>query len=139
MSTLESGRLELSYNQRVCKVDEHPDYTLVVGVVMLPDLIDNQGDFADADVIERAAHGFMEESGRPALMHKTRLTKREASIVESQIVRSANYSIGGTKVPIGGWVIAMRVYDPATRAALRKGLFRGFSIGADADFQTVEA
>jgi hypothetical protein len=122
----------------LCKVDEHPDFTLVTGLVMVPDKFDNQGDVASADVIERAAHGFMEEHGRPAIMHKTRLTKREAAIVESQIIRSENYSINGTRVPIGSWLVTMKVYETNLRSAIRRGIFQGFSIGADADFQVVE-
>jgi hypothetical protein len=137
MSNLETARLEMSYGQRICKVDEHPDCSLVVGVVMIPDKIDNQGDYASADVIEKAAHGFLEESGRPGLMHKARLTKREACIVENQIVRSRGYRIDGVEVPLGSWVLAMRIYDPSIRDAVRRGLFRGFSIGANADFETI--
>lgn len=132
-----AARLEMAYDERILKVDDNQEYTFVLGAVMVPERFDNQGDIASAEVIERAAHGFIEESGRPGLMHKVRLTKREAAIVESYIVRSPGYAIGGTELPIGTWIVGMRVYDPRSRAAIKKGIFGGFSIGADADYNII--
>ena len=137
MTERKAARLEMSFDERILKADEHPDYTLVVGVVMVPERFDNQGDIASASVIEDAAHWFMEEQGKPAVMHKAALKKREATVVESYVVRGSGYSIGGTEVPEGAWVIAWRVYDPQTRAAIKKGIFGGFSLGADADYVNI--
>lgn len=74
-SPLKTRRLELSNNEGLRQIEENPDYTFVLGVVIIPDPSTTRGDVASADVIERAAHGFLDlhhatASVSAALTHK---------------------------------------------------------------------
>lgn len=70
------------------KADEHPDYTIVVGPVLVPDETDKQGDIISAEAIEEAAHDFLANRGRVGLQHQMLLGSRDTELVESTIVRS---------------------------------------------------
>ena len=48
---------------------------LVYGVVYEPDVEDAHGDFMDAETIEKAAHGFMEEYQNLSLIHISEPTR----------------------------------------------------------------
>jgi len=112
----------------ISKIAEHPDYTYILGPVLIPDAIDHQGDVVSADVIEKAAHDYMQDSQRPGLMHKQMLGNREVQIVESYILREPTIYKGKT-LPTGTWMAGMRVYDATLRKHIREGRLRGFSIG----------
>ena len=61
------------------------------------------------------------EQGKP-------LKSRAARVVESQIVRSENYTINGTLVPQGAWLVGIKVYDPAIQKAIRSGRYTALQI-----------
>jgi hypothetical protein len=113
------------------KVDSTPDYTYILGPILVPDRVDKQGDMIDAGEIELAAHAYVEDCQRAGVMHKVVLSKRSCPLVESYIVRSPNYVVNGVPISEGTWLAAFRVYDPEVRQAILAGKFRGFSIGAD--------
>ena len=110
------------------KTEEHPDYTFVLGPVLVPDKPDLQGDVISSDEIEKAAHDFMQDSQRPGLMHQLMLGSRDASVVESYILRRS-YKVGSRSLAKGTWMVAMRVYNKDLRKLIREGTLKGYSIG----------
>ena len=122
----EGCRVEFHYE--FAKAEEHPDYTFILGPVLVPEKVDRQGDVISADVIEKAAHDYMEDSQRPGLMHQLMLGTRDARVVESFIART-NMKMGGRTIKKGTWMVAMRVYNEELRKMIRAGKFTGFSIG----------
>lgn len=107
------------------------DHTFVLGPVLVPEMEDRQGDIADAAEIEKAAHEFLAESRRPGLMHSRMLASHETQVVESYLLRQP-MEVGGTTLPVGTWMIGMKVYSPRIRKAILGGELRGFSIGGRA-------
>ena len=110
------------------KATEHPDYTFVLGPVLVPESVDKQGDIISADEIEKAAHSYMEDSQRPGLMHQLMLGTRDAQVVESYIVRKS-FKAGDRTIKRGTWLCAMRIYDSKLRKLVREGNLKGYSIG----------
>ncbi len=115
--------------QPFCKVDDaNKDYTFVYGPVLVPEAIDKQGDIISDVEIEAAAHRFMEGPQAPGLMHTAVLGKRDAMVVESHITRY-KLTFGKTEIPVGTWMVGMRVYSPKLRKMIREGKLKGYSIG----------
>lgn len=110
------------------KTEEHPDYTFVLGPVLVPEVIDKQGDIISEDEIELAAHDYMEDSQQPGLMHQLMLKRRDAQVVESYILRSP-VKVGKRSIAKGTWMVAMRVYNDRLRKLVREGQLKGYSIG----------
>ena len=116
-------------SQPFCKVDDSAkDYTFVYGPVLVPEVVDKQNDIISADEIEAAAHRFMEGPQAPGLMHTAVLGKRDAMVVESHVTRY-KLTFGKTEVPVGSWMVGMRVYSPKLRKMIRDGKLKGYSIG----------
>lgn len=110
------------------KTEEHPEYTFVLGPVLVPEVIDKQGDVISAEEIELAAHDYMEDSQRPGLMHQLMLGTREAQVVESYVLRS-KVKVGGRSLAKGTWMVGMRIYNSQLRTLVRDGQLTGYSIG----------
>lgn len=115
----------------ILKADENPDFMFVMGPIMVPEKADRQGDVIAPEEIEKASHGYVEDSQRAGMQHAVVLKKRDIVMVESHIVRSDNYVLEGTPVTKGTWLVGFRVYNPEIRKAIKSGRFRGFSIGGD--------
>jgi hypothetical protein len=120
---------QFSATCELCKVQDENEYTFVWGPVLVPESMDKQGDVIAADEIEKAAHSFLEDSGRPGLLHRVMLGNRDATVVESGILRK-EYAISKDRtLPEGTWVLGMRVYNRKVRDLIIGGKLRGFSIG----------
>ena len=102
----------------------------VAGVVYEPDVIDAQGDSANADEIRKAAHKFLEDSRTIGLMHKEDAGPR-AKLVESYIVPD-NMRYGNQVIKKGSWVIVVKVTDNELWKAIKDGSITGFSMGGTA-------
>lgn len=113
---------------RILKAEARKDHTLVVGPVLVPEVPDNQGDVAGAEVIEAGAHDYLAKSRTPGLMHRYMLGGQSAEIVESYIDRTGK-SLPGVTLEPGTWVVAMRVRDEKLRKLIADGTLTGFSIG----------
>lgn len=114
---------------RIMKVSE--EQRIVAGIVYEPDVVDSQGDFADAEEIEKACHHFMMNGAKLGIMHTEEAGDR-AYIVENYIARSSHV-IGNQVVRKGTWVIAVKVYDDALWADINEGRYTGFSMGGLAE------
>lgn len=113
----------------LCKIEDGDDHTFVWGPVLIPETVDKQGDIISAEEIEEAAHGFLEDSGRPGLLHRVMLGSRDATIVESGLLR-APYKVSKTQtLPEGTWVLGMNVYNEKVRKLIISGKLKGYSIG----------
>jgi hypothetical protein len=102
------------------------------GFVLVPALIpeerDLQGDIISAEVIERAAHDYMQDSQTVGLMHKA--VAQGVVLVESYLAR-CDMEIAGVPVKKGTWLTGYRIYNQELRAAILSGVFTGISIGGE--------
>lgn len=105
------------------------DAGFVLVPVLVPEERDLQGDIISAEVIERAAHDYMEDSQVVGLMHKAEA--KGVVVVENTIVRSDNMEIEGVPVKKGTWLAGYRIYNQDLRAAILNGTFTGISIGGE--------
>lgn len=115
----------------ILKADEHPDFTFVLTPILVPESTDNQGDIIDEEVIQQAAHDYMEKSQVPGFMHRQMLGRSDAVMVESFITRLP-MTFNGKRVKKGTWIGAWRVYNPQLRGMIRTGKLGGVSIGGKA-------
>lgn len=109
----------------ICKIDEAK--RVVFGAVLIPDVVDSQGDTIDADTIRNAALGFMEQFRRVGIMH-TFDASSLVQIVESWIAPS-DFELDGHAVTKGTWLMSHRINDDSIWSLILDGSITGFSIG----------
>ena len=100
----------------------------IEGAVLIPEIIDHQGDIVSAEVIRKAAYDYMKRSQRPGLIHEVIVPSDACALVESRILKS-DESINGQELPPGTWVVKFHVIDEDLKEAVLDGKFNGFSIG----------
>jgi hypothetical protein len=102
---------------------------LVTGVVLQPEIPDAQGDVYSEEVVEAAAHRFMESYlARKAVLgvqHKD--YKRDLDLVESYIA-AADMIVHGNSVKAGSWLMTIKVNDDAIWKRVKSGELTGLSI-----------
>lgn len=104
-------------------------------VVLRPDVPDLHGDIYDADVVEEAAHNYMQHCRKSNLQH---LVQTElASVVESGIAKS-DYKLGDGEVKTGDWVMTMKINDDELWQMCKDGTFTGFSVGCMAETEAID-
>jgi len=113
---------------KIRKVDE--EKRLVMGVVYTPDEMDSQGDWADADTIERAAHEFQ----RQLLLHNVDTQHDykpdDGFVAESWIIRGEDPVFPDEKV--GTWVVVIKVANDDTWEKVKAGELAGLSFAGTA-------
>lgn len=100
----------------------------VWGVVMLPNVPDTQGQMFPPDAIRRAMHKFNARwlGKKGQVIRLQHGGKVDAEIVESyQTPSEVKYN--GTTVPEGAWVMAVKLWDTKTWAAVKAGDLTGLS------------
>lgn len=120
-----------SKNISIIKVDE--EKRLVYGTVYEPDVVDSQGDMASAEVIEKAAHSFLQKLHNKNVDTQHDFVADDGAVVESFILRSDDPLFPETKK--GSWVVAIKVAKDETWEAVKKGDITGLSM---AGFAAVE-
>lgn len=128
------GVPDLVYESPIIKVDQ--DKHLVTGVVYAPDVVDSQGEFMKADAIEKAAHDFMQSSRQIDERHNF-VTNESVSVVESYVAK-ADTEVDGQVVKKGTWLITTKVEDDKLWEAVKKGDYKGFSMGGTGTRKEVE-
>lgn len=103
------------------------DERYVLGVVLVPDEFDSQGDIYDAESVRKAAFYFMEETQRLGLMHQRTLARDKVRVLESYIAPT-DLHLDGHFVKKGTWLLAARVLDDALWQAVKDGRLTGWSI-----------
>lgn len=98
----------------------------VWGIVLAPDVEDEDGHTVDADEIERVAHRFMEMSRAIDVEHGG--VYPDIVPVESFIVRAPGYVLNGVEVPVGAWVLASHIKSPEIWARVESGELCGYSL-----------
>lgn len=124
--------------ETLVKVSE--DAGEILAVVYAPNLVDAQGEFADADVIKQMAYGFARDRGNVDIRHDNVAVKpSQAYVAESFIVakgdeRFADFKdANGKAVDVtGAWATVVKVDDPELRAKYRTGAWQGISMGGRA-------
>lgn len=99
---------------------------LVIGVVMEPDAVDTQGEYATAASIEEAAHNYMIASRTVGLQHTEDATG--CHVVESWIA-PCDLTFEGVQIRTGTWLMTIKVLNEEIWQAVLRGEFTGFSIG----------
>ena len=111
--------------------DVNPDdERYVLGVVLVPEQVDAQGDIYSHEEVRQAAHLFMEEFGGLGLMHQLRVND-QVKVLESYLAPT-DFQIGEVVVPRGTWLLAVRVLSDELWQRVRNGDLTGFSIGGSA-------
>ena len=106
---------------------------LVYGVVYEPDVEDVHGDFMDAETIEKAAHGFMEDYQQIDKQHD--FTTNAGKVVESYVA-PVDMTVGETIITKGTWVLVTKATDEMWES-IQKGEFTGYSLAGQAEVQEV--
>ena len=106
----------------------------VFGIVYEPDVVDLQGEFTDANEIEKAAHMFLENYRVLGDMHMDKVAPEDAAVIESYVA-PCEFIMGGQRVTKGSWVIGVQVHADALWKRIKDGEITGFSMGG---FATVE-
>jgi len=106
---------------------------IVGGIVYEPDAVDTQGDYTDAEEIQKAMYDFMEKyaknSKRIKIGHKGATHTfpiMECFQPEHDITR------GGQTVKKGAWWLMLKVTDKAVWDDIEKNKITGFSMGGSA-------
>lgn len=107
---------------------------LVYGVVYEPEVEDVHGDFMDADTIEKAAHGFMEDYQQIDKQHD--FTTNAGKVVESYVA-PVDMTIGETTITKGTWVLVTKATDELWES-IQKGEFTGYSLAGTAEVEEVK-
>lgn len=97
---------------------------LVYGIVYEPNVVDSQGDYTDADEIEKACHNFMlnyQEIGRRHFE-----TSPDIKLVECYVAPE-NLGINGETVRKGAWLICVKVFNDEVWKEVLSGELTGFS------------
>ncbi len=121
---------------RILKVDE--EERMVYGVVMEPDTVDTQGDWATAEEIRKAAHSYLEYKQHQGVMHKFFNFGKKLRIMESYIA-PVDFQMEGERVKQGSWIMATRVDDDGLWQAVKDGKLTGYSIGGTGKRRTTQA
>lgn len=106
---------------------------LVYGVVYEPDVEDAHGDYMDADTIEKAAHGFMEDYQQIDKQHD--FTTNAGKVVESYVA-PVDMTIADTTITKGTWVLVTKATDELWED-IQKGEFTGYSLAGTAQVEEV--
>lgn len=107
---------------------------LVYGVVYEPDVEDAHGDFMDAETIEKAAHGFMEEYQNIDKQHDF---KTNAGKVVESYVAPSDMTVGDTAIVKGTWVLVTKATDELWES-IQNGEFTGYSLAGTAEVEEVK-
>lgn len=126
---------ENPFHARILKADN--EQRMVYGVVMEPESVDTQGDFAHPQEIEKAAHDYLERKQKLGFMHKMFGFGKTLRIMESYLA-PCDFEMNGETVKKGSWVMAVRVLEEALWQAVKKGEVTGFSIGGTGKRVTIE-
>lgn len=137
----QNGQASFSTYGRIIAKDA--DHHFVTGVVYEPMAEDAHGNYMTEEEITKAAYYFAKSGAKVDLQHSFEpLTGAE--VVESWIAK-ADFSIDGTPVTKGTWLMTVELSDDSLWAAIEKGEITGFSMGGvgnyseeDVDLDTVE-
>ena len=106
------------------------DERYVLGVVLVPEEVDAQGDIYSADEVRQAAHRFMEEFGGLGVMHRVRANEQIKAL--ESFLAPGDFELGDASIKKGTWLLAVRVLSDELWGLIQEGQLTGFSIGGSA-------
>ena len=114
---------------------------LLTALVYVPDLLDSDGEFADAKTVKEMAYSFQKEGGQIDLRHDGKaLGADRAWVAETFIVQKGDprfegfQTRSGEKVsPVGSWGMIIKVEDPNLQKLYRDGDWHGVSLAGEAE------
>lgn len=115
---------------RVTKLLKTAEERFVLGVVLVPEERDSQGDIYSHDEVRKAAHEYMEKAGHLGKQHSEIVTGK-LKILETFVV-PADFTQDEVTITKGTWLMGIRVVDDELWSDVKKGAFTGFSIGGAA-------
>lgn len=118
----------VSFEATITKVDE--DERIVYGFASVSEdenglITDRQGDQIETKELVRAAHDFIRKR-QGKVMHAGKCV---GEVVESLVLRPELQKALGIDIKKTAWIIGYKVSDDATWAKVKKGEFKGFSVG----------
>jgi hypothetical protein len=120
----------MDFNRSLEVIEKREDQRIVLGVALVPDVEDAQGDIINAEEIAQGAHDFMANYGAQrthmGIMHKA--TTNKVVILESYIAPVDLY-VNGKTIVEGSWVVKIKVNDGQIWKKVKNGQFQAFSIG----------
>lgn len=117
---------------------------VVYGVVADPENVDSEKRRITPEAIESMAWDFLENfcnfgikhqkdnNGNPIVLND-KIKPVESWITQEKITRN------GIKIPIGAWVVAVRIHDDKIWDMVLKGILRGFSFEAKVKMRKLKA
>lgn len=119
-----------SIGKRVTKVLKTSEERYVLGIVLVPETVDSQGDIYSHEEVRKSAHAYMETAGNLGKQH-TEIVTGKLKILETYLA-PADFTIDEETVTKGTWLMGIRVVDDGLWDDVKKGSFSGFSIGGAA-------
>lgn len=116
--------------KRVTKILKTAEEKFVLGIVLVPETRDSQGDIYSAAEVRKAAHSYMEIAGHLGKQHGEIVTGK-LKILESYIA-PVDFEEDGETIAKGTWLMGIRVVDDDLWKETKEGSFTGFSIGGSA-------
>lgn len=122
------GEELMLWSGEVLKIDDAK--RLVLGPVLIPDETDLQNEFMTKEEIEKTAHGFfkglIEGDSKTGEMH--RIFKGRVEVVESYLM-PCDGIVNGKTVRKGTWMMNVHIPGDEEWGKVKKGIYRGFSVG----------
>ena len=120
------GEGEVKKFVRLIKSEDSKEQRTAFGIVLEPETVDGQGDIYSAEVIEEAAHRFMENYQKMGEMH--RRLRKDVKVLES-FIAPCDMEIQGHKIKKGTWLMKVRILANDLWKRVKNGQLAGFSIG----------
>lgn len=134
LSPVEKAGVGADVRIECVRKSETGDEQYILGVVLIPETTDSQGDIYSEDAVRAAAFDYMARfaagAGRTGLQHRDRLYT-EVELVESYVAPVA-FTIGDRTIRKGTWLMGWRIVDADLWKKIRAGEYTGFSIGGTA-------
>jgi len=107
--------------------EEDEEERFVLGVVLVPDEEDSQGDIYNEAEVRKAAHYYMEFGAALGLMHEQTLSEAKVRVLESYLA-PVDFNLEGQSVKKGTWLLAARILDDDLWDAIKEGRLTGWSM-----------
>ena len=100
----------------------------VLGIVLVPDEPDGEGDIFTKDAVKNACYQFNRDFMNQTYRHQHFLTKEQVEVVESYIA-PVEMRMGDKVIKEGTWLMRSIIHDPEIQKDVREGRLKGFSVG----------
>ena len=118
---LEDTKLQKSQGRVIEIKKSNDEKRIVYGEVYVPEVADYDGQFMDAETIEKMAHDYMINSRKIDTEHN--YMEGSGAVIESFIVRK-----GDPDFTEGAWVLGTKVLDDDIWEDIKKGKITGYSL-----------